>query len=59
MRFFAGRVDARRGGGLEGATIGEVRCTAKEREVFDTLLAVVEHFKLDVTLRVAGGVGSG
>lgn len=55
MRFFAGRVDARRGGGLEGATIGEVRCTAKEREVFDTLLAVVEHFKLDVTLRVAGG----
>ena len=34
---------------------GDVRCTEREREVFDTLLAVVEHFKLDVTLRVAGG----
>ena len=59
MRFFAGgasaAVDATRGGGRERATIGEVRCTAKETEVFDTLLAVVEHFKLDVTLRVAGG----
>ena len=59
MRFFAGGAsaaeDATRGGGRERATIGEVRCTAKETEVFDTLLAVVEHFKLDVTLRVAGG----
>ena len=57
---------ARRGGGVMrfasagarvgmGGVLGDVRCTAREREVFDTLLAVVEHFKLDVTLRVAGG----
>ena len=45
---------ARRGGDYVGYE-GEVRCTAKETEVFETLLAVVEHFKLDVTLRVAGG----
>jgi len=35
--------------------VGEVRCTPKELEVFDTLLEAVEHFKLEVTLRVAGG----
>ena len=53
MRLFAsGGRDARRG---DARVAGEVRCTEKEREVFDTLLEVVEHFKLDVTLRVAGG----
>ena len=51
MRFFASG-----GGGDAAARVSrEVRCTEKEREVFDTLLEVVEHFKLDVTLRVAGG----
>ena len=36
-------------------TIVDVKCTASEQAVFDTLLEVVEHFKLNVTLRVAGG----
>ena len=55
MRFFAsGGRDAGRGED-DARVAGEVRCTEKEREVFDTLLEVVEYFKLDVTLRVAGG----
>ena len=54
MRFFASGGEGE-GGEAKTRVSREVRCTEKEREVFDTLMEVVEHFKLDVTLRVAGG----
>ena len=56
MRFARTSATRARLGGDDVGYEGEVRCTAKETEVFETLLAVVEHFKLDVTLRVAGGL---
>jgi len=55
MRFVAARAGASDDAVEKKMTIVDVKCTASEQAVFDTLLEVVEHFKLNVTLRVAGG----